>query len=548
MQTNSEIYQVEDLKYRITNPTNKWVEVVGVVGEKRTISKVVVPSSVTIGGEDYEVTSIGYMAFYFCSSLTSITIPSSVTRIGKKAFEECYRLTSINIPSRVTSIGEEAFKYSGLLSIAIPSSVTSIGDGAFDWCHNLTSITIPCRVTSIGNGAFSGCYNLTQIKVTPGNPVYDSRDNCNAIIETGSNTLISGCVSTIISNSVTNIGNEAFEWCHNLTSITIPSGVTSIGDRAFNGCSSLTSITISNSVTNIGEAAFVNCSKLTSIIISSSVTSIGKQAFAGCESLTSITIPSSVTSIGEWAFRFCYSLTSITIPSSVTSIGEAAFRDCYSLTSITLPTHITNIDNLGIPKETRIIRENVKVVDKLELHYSQGLEFHKLADYDQAFENFKEAATKSFQFAPAQGKYAELLNGVHKHIMNNEMSQAQQAYNIYTNLTGETCSIVKICLQAGGIPESLRTHDGYAGAQYYMGLYYERGYCAQKDFAEAIKWYRRAANQGHADAQFRLGVCCYIGEGVDKSTEDAIKYCRKAAEKGHQMAKEMLEYMDQQLG
>jgi TPR repeat protein len=132
--------------------------------------------------------------------------------------------------------------------------------------------------------------------------------------------------------------------------------------------------------------------------------------------------------------------------------------------------------------------------------------------------------------------------------MNNEMSQAQQAYNIYTNLTGQTCSIVEICLKAGGIPESLRTEDGHVEAQYYMGLYYERGYSVQKDFTEAIKWYRKAAEQGHADAQFRLGVCYYIGEGVDKSTEEAIKYCRKAAEKGHQMAKEMLEYMDQQLG
>jgi TPR repeat protein len=125
--------------------------------------------------------------------------------------------------------------------------------------------------------------------------------------------------------------------------------------------------------------------------------------------------------------------------------------------------------------------------------------------------------------------------------MNNEMSQAQQAYNIYKELTGTFNIFLELCLKVGVIPV-------HADAQYYMGLYYERGYSVQKDFAEAIKWYRKAAEQGHTEAQFRLGVCYYIGEGVDKSTEEAIKYCRKAAEKGHQMAKEMLEYMAQQLG
>ena len=467
MQTNSEIYQVECVEYRITDPTNKWVKVVGFFSWE---NDVIIPSSVTIGGEEYKVTSIGEEAFGGCSSLRSITIPSSVTSIGEWAFSGCSSLTSITLPS----------------------SVTSIGYMAFDGCSNLTSITIPSSVTSI-------------------------RD-------------------------------RAFKDCKSLTSITLPSSVTSIGVGAFKSCSSLTSITIPSSVTSIGEEAFEGCEQLCSITIPSSVTSIGVRAFDGCKSLTSITIPSSMTSIGGGAFDGCNSLTSITIPSSVTSIGDGAFWGCSSLTSIIIPTHITNIYKLDIPKGIRIIRKNVIVSDKLESHYNQGLEFHKLADYDQAFKHFKEAATNPFQFEPAQGEYAELLNGVHKHIMNNEMSQAQQGYNIYTNLTGETCSIVEICLKAGGIPESLRTDDGYAGAQYYMGLYYERGYSVQKDFAEAIKWYRKAADQDQTDAQFRLGVCYYIGEGVDKSTEEAIKYCRKAAEKGHQMSKEMLEYMAQQLG
>ena len=145
----------------------------------------------------------------------------------------------------------------------------------------------------------------------------------------------SNIVSITIPNSVTSIGNYAFNGCSGLTSITIPNSVTSIGDYAFNNCSSLTSITIPNSVTSIGNYAFYGCSSLTSITIPNSVTSIGTSAFYGCSGLTSITIPDSVTSIGTSAFYGCSSLTSITIPNSVTSIRGSAFSNCSKLNEIT---------------------------------------------------------------------------------------------------------------------------------------------------------------------------------------------------------------------
>ena len=290
------------------------------------------------------VTSIGDRAFEGCSGLTSITIPSSVSSIGDAAFFRCSGLTSITIPSSVTEIGRDAFEgCSGLTSITIPSSVTEIGRGAFSGCSGLTSITIPDSVTSIGNYAFSGCSGLASLFVNDGNPVYNSRNGCNAIIETGTGVLVAGCRNTIIPDSVTSIGDSAFFRCSGLTSITIPDSVTSIGDSAFSGCSELTSITIPDSVTSIGDSAFDYCSGLTSITIPDSVTEIGWGAFEGCSGLTSITIPSSVTEIGRGAFEGCSGLKSITIPDSVTSIGDSAFLHCSGLTTIMIPDSVTNI-------------------------------------------------------------------------------------------------------------------------------------------------------------------------------------------------------------
>ena len=236
------------------------------------------------------------------------------------------------------------YSYRGdIQTLVIKDGVTSIGSYAFFDCSSLTSVTIPNSVTSIGYSAFLNCSGMAEIKVANGNSVYDSRNDCNAIIETSTNTLIVGCKNTIIPNSVTSIGDGAFRDCSGLTSVTIPNSVASIGNNAFSDCSGLTSVTIPNSVASIGVFAFYGCSGLTSVTIPNSVTSIGSYAFWGCSGLTSMTIGNSVTSIGWEAFRGCSGLTSVTIPNSVTSIGERAFYGCSGLRSLTIPNSVTSI-------------------------------------------------------------------------------------------------------------------------------------------------------------------------------------------------------------
>ena len=253
------------------------------------------------------VTSIGDFAFDNHTSVTSVTIPHSVTNIDYPAFYWCTSLTNITVDlgnSFYSSMDGVLFNKSQTTliqcpggksgSYSIPNSVMSIGPSAFELCGHLTDVTMGNGVTNLGYAAFCHCYSLANIT---------------------------------IGNNVTSIGDWAFGDCDSLTTVTIPNSVTCMGDYAFCGCSSLTNITISNGVTCIGDLAFGQCSSLTSITIPDSVTNIGHWAFEDCSSLTSVTIAGSVRSIGAMAFWNCTGLTGAYFQGNAPSLDGEVFYE-----------------------------------------------------------------------------------------------------------------------------------------------------------------------------------------------------------------------------
>ena len=233
------------------------------------------------------------------TDIKKVIIEDGVINIGNFAFAGCYRLSGVSIPNSVTTIGDYAFYQTNLSSIVIPESVTHIDDSAFSYCTGLKSVSLGSGVTGFNHNWFYGCNNITEITVSPDNLTYDSRSACNAVIETATNTLLLPCKKTVIPDSVTSIGDYAFEDCSGLNSISLPDSVTSISNHAFDECSGLKSIKFSNSLTTIGDEAFFGCSGLTNIKLPNGVTSIGELAFGSCENLTKITIPASVETIGK---------------------------------------------------------------------------------------------------------------------------------------------------------------------------------------------------------------------------------------------------------
>lgn len=420
--------------------------------ENAYFGDVTIPENVIYNGVSYRVTKIGYDAMGFCEGVTSVSIPNSIMEIEHDAFKYCVNLASVTFPSYITSIEHGTFQYcSNLASIVIPNNVRIIRDQAFQYCCNLQTVTIGENVEEIEFEAFRGCELLTTVfsyanqvpslerDVFNGinlsnatlyvpyallnsyqaseqwnqfgtitafdnpEPIEVTIDGINYIADTMTKTAkvvrgnYSGSVeisSSITVNGVrcdvTRIEESAFNYCWDVTSLSIPESVVSIGrdaligtqwyenqpngvvyagtvayiykgymqpysklalkrgtkgigDYAFNGCENLISIIVPESMENIGEGAFEYCHSLTSLDIPIGVKNIGNGAFQNCYGLTSIIIPDNVPTIGDNAFQNCSGLNSVVIGKNVSKIGERAFEYCYGLTNITLPAKIAMI-------------------------------------------------------------------------------------------------------------------------------------------------------------------------------------------------------------
>ena len=318
----------------------------------RYVGSLVIPSSVKYELHDYAVTAIGDFACMYCNNLTSVSIPGSVKSIGRYAFGNC-----------------------SFVSLTIPDGVETIDEYAFYWCQQLKSLTISKSVKFIQSPALSGCHRLTQIVVDANNPYYDSRENCNAIIRTGENTLTHGCVASVIPASVHTIGCSAFEEITSMTSFTIPGTVERVDASAFSLCSKLETVVISEGVKSFGYCVFSHC-PFKSLFFPKSVNHLDGILYAWCDNLEELKvdaenpvydsrdncnaviesktnrlvlgckatlIPKSVTIIGERAFEICVGFPSVVLHEGLTTLEYRAFKGCTGMESIVLPSTLTTI-------------------------------------------------------------------------------------------------------------------------------------------------------------------------------------------------------------
>lgn len=265
----------------------------------------------------------------------------SVEIINTGAFEQC-GFTSFVIPEGVKEVGQNAFwRCTELTRISLPSTLTKISSAAFSFCEKLEALNIPSNVSTIEESILIGCNSLTNLTVEAGNSKYYSVSNC--IIEKSKKTLLAGCKASVIpgDGSVTRIGDNAFSFISEITSIAIPETIQSIGHSAF-ASTGLTTVKIPDSVAYIEGNTFSECKYLTDVKLSETAIEIGDYAFNDCCRLENITIPESVERISSAAFMGCTNLKNIILPSNLTVIWHRAFERC-GLTQIEIPDNITEI-------------------------------------------------------------------------------------------------------------------------------------------------------------------------------------------------------------
>ena len=378
----------DGLHYVLTSHVEPYT--MAVVGADADITTATIPETIEVYGKTFAVTSIGERAFYKCSSLASITIPSSVTSIGNYAFAECSSLTSITIPNSITEINSGTFAYcSSLTSITIPNSVTSIGSEAFEDCTSLEYLYIPNSVqytedvyhkNTDGYRSIMNCPNLKTLIVPAdffavSGDEEDYQDVKSDVFpylseKLESLTINDGTIHRLAWDFISRnyktlktidlaattdiaIAEEAFKNCYKLENLALPSQLEYIPYMAIAECVKLQSITIPATVTEIEDRAFENCRSIKSIIFEGAAPAQGPAHHAAASG-------SSLWRIGSWAFYNCHQLQDLTIPEGVTEIGDAAFYGCTYLEDMVLPSTIQEIGDNGFALCAKLQKIHVK--------------------------------------------------------------------------------------------------------------------------------------------------------------------------------------------
>ena len=355
------------------------------------------------------VLTIEREAFVECENLKEVYIEEGLQRIEDRAFQQCRALQQINIPNSLTYWGYDVVDrynsrirtplYNDTLFVymprvykgvyEIPEGITTIYERAFEFCEKLTGIIIPSTLTEIHYGNFYGCYNLESIQVASQNTVFDSRNNCNAIIETATNTLVIGCQNTIIPEGIVSLGSSAFYSCTKLQEIIIPNTVTNIQSGCFDGCTGLKNIDIPNSVQSIGSYAFCRCSRLRTITLGAGLETLEGRVFAACPSIKSITCKATTPPIlrdGDFADD------NYSIPVYVPCESIKAYKldNQWPFTNY-MPFNLTNNINF----ETDSIKGHIEIISTGESCDSAEVSIRAIAHFGYKFDKWADENTEN---------------------------------------------------------------------------------------------------------------------------------------------------------
>lgn len=321
-------------------------------------------------------------AFNDCEKLGSIEIPYGVKIIGSGCFYGCRNLKHVKIPDSVIEISDYAFSCTGLEHIEIPDNVTIIRDKSFAFCTNLKSVIIGKGVSKFEGSALRENENLKSIIVDKDNPYYDSREGCNAVIETSTKSLLVGCKKSIVPDTVTRINEEAFMHS-NIESITLGNDVEVIEQRAFLGCKSLKNVRFSKALREIGDEAFFGCESLETLYLHDGLKKIGNEAFMCALNLKEVHLPDTVDCIKRSAFSECISLETINIPRNIKKLSHGAFFRCEALSSVILPEGLKIIEEHAFSCCEKLTKIVVPVSVELIEDFNRETYFSRKSDMQE---------------------------------------------------------------------------------------------------------------------------------------------------------------------